>query len=102
METIKKTAQKGDMLFVGEDEDTLAISVLDTLTLDGNKYLKIIASPIMVEQVNSDTADAEFAKEISNGDRYFLEPIVDTIFVEALKNAFKNKSTVSEKEPTNS
>lgn len=101
METIKKTAQKGDMLFVGEDEDTLAVSILDTLTIDGNKYLKIIATPIMVEQVSNDTANAEFAKEITKGDKYFLEPVVDPIFVEALKNAFKNKSTISEKEPSN-
>ena len=101
METIKNTANKGDMLFIGEDEDTLAVSVLDTLNYNGEKYLKIIASPIMVEQVSSDTANAEFAKEISIGDKYFLEPIVDLIFVEALKNAFKNKSTVSEKEQTN-
>lgn len=102
METIKKTAQKGDMLFIGEDEDILAISVLDTLTIDGNKYLKIIASPIMVEQVNSDTADAEFAKESSKGDKYFLEPIVDELLVESLKTAFKNKKSVHEKEPINS
>lgn len=102
METIKKTAHKGDMLFVGEDEDTLAVSVLDTIIYNGDKYLKIIASPIMVEQVNNATADAEFAKEISSKDKYLLEPIVDAQMIESLKNAFKVQSKLSEKEPANS
>lgn len=102
METIKKTAHKGDMLFVGEDEDTLAVSILDTIIYNGDKYLKIIASPIMVEQVSNDTTNAEFAKEISSDDKYLIEPVIDENLIESLKNAFRIQSKLSETEPSNS
>ena len=102
METIKKTAQKGDMLFVGEDDDTLSVSILDTINYNGDKYLKIIALPIMVEEVSNETANAEFAKEISSKDKYFIEPVIDEKLIKALKEAFKTQSMLSEKEPSNS
>ena len=79
-------------------EENLAYNLI----LLKDKYLKIIASPIMVEQVNNATADAEFAKEISSKDKYLLEPIVDAQMIESLKNAFKVQSKLSEKEPANS
>jgi hypothetical protein len=56
----------------------------------------------MVEEVSNETANAEFAKEISSKDKYFIEPVIDEKLIKALKEAFKTQSMLSEKEPSNS
>lgn len=96
---MEKVAKRGDMLFVGEDEDTLAVIVLDSLEYKGDSYLKIIAIPIMVEKILDESkTDAEFAREVVDQDKYYLDPVLDPALVEILKEEFDKKHT-AEKEP---
>ena len=87
-------AKKGDMLFVGEDEDTLAVIVLETIKYKEENYLKVVAMPIMVEKIlNEDLTEAEYVREISNGEQYLLEPVQDKLVIKALKSILKANNT---------
>ena len=86
------SCKKGDTLFVGEDEDTLAVIVLDTVEYEGENYLKVFATPIMVEEVlNNPLTDTDYAREIADGDKYFLDPVVDPELVTILDEELKKK-----------
>ena len=96
---MEKVAKRGDMLFVGEDEDTLAIIVLDSVEYKGDNYLKVLATPIMVEKILDESkTDAEFAREIVDDEKYYLDPVLDPALVETLKEEL-NKKHAAEKEP---
>ena len=95
---MEKIAKKGDILFVGEDDDTLAIIVLDTLNYKGDNYLKLVAMPIMVEKILDESkTESEFAREIIDGEKYLLDPVVDPEMIKTIKEEFKKKKA-SEKE----
>lgn len=95
---MEKIAKKGDILFVGEDDDTLAIIVLDTINYDGGNYLKLVAMPIMVEKLLDESkTDIEFAREITDGEKYHLEPVLDQATIDAL-NEKLNKKNAKEQE----
>ena len=95
-EELETVAKKGDMLFVGKDEDTLAVVVLDTLKYKGSNYLKVIATPIMVENVFDELADAEYVRENVNEEQYSLEPVVDKPTLDALIEGFKTHKNETE------
>ena len=78
-------AKKGDMLFVGEDEDTLVVTVLNTIKFEDDNYLHVIAIPMMVEKIFDEENDSEFVREVVEGEKYDLEPVEDARVLEALK-----------------
>jgi len=89
---MEAVAKRGDTLFVGEDEDTLAVIVLDTVEYEGENYLKVFATPIMVEEVlNNPLADTDYAREIADGEKYFIDPVVDPALVAILDEELKKK-----------
>lgn len=91
-------AKKGDMLFVGEDDDTLAVIVFDTIKYNDQNYLKILATPLLVEELNNTLLESEFAREIASGDNYMLEPVTDKATIDALNEELKNRKSQTAKE----
>lgn len=97
---MEQVTKKGDMLFIGEDEDTLAVIVLDSIQHKGSKFLKVVAMPIMVDKILDESkTDAEYAREIVDGEKYFLDPVTDPKLAAELKDAF-NKKNEANKEPS--
>ncbi len=96
---MEKVAKKGDMLFIGEDEDTLVVVVLGSLEYKGDNYLKVVVTPMMVEKAfDEEKVDTEFAKEIVEEDKYYLDPVLDPAMIKTLKEEYKKQNS-SEKEP---
>lgn len=91
-------AKKGDMLFVGEDEEMLAVTVLNTIKFEDNNYLHVIAIPIMVEKIFDEDTDSEFVREVVEGENYDLEPVEDARILDALKEEAKKLNAHKEKE----
>ena len=78
-------AKKGDILFVGEDEEALAVTILNTIKFEDNNYLHVIAIPMMVEKIFEEEIDSEFVREVVEGENYDLEPVEDSRILDALK-----------------
>ena len=91
-------AKKGDMLFVGEDEDALAVTILNTIKFEDNNYLHVIAIPLMVEKVFDEGMDSEFVREVVEGENYDLEPVEDARVLDALKAEVAKLTAHKEKE----
>ncbi len=91
-------AKKGDMLFVGEDEDMLAVTVLNTIKFEDNNYLHVIAIPVMVEKIFDEDMDSEFVHEVVEGENYDLEPVEDARVLDALKAEVAKLTAHKEKE----
>lgn len=91
-------AKKGDMLFVGEDEDALAVTILNTIKFEDNNYLHVIAIPLMVEKIFDEDMDSEFVREVVEGENYDLEPVEDARVLDALKAEVAKLTAHKEKE----
>lgn len=91
-------AKKGDMLFVGEDEDTLVVTVLNTIKFEDDNYLHVIALPLMVEKVFDERMDSEFVREVVEGESYDLEPVEDARVLDALKAEVAKLNVKKERE----
>ena len=92
-------AKKGDMLFVGEGDDALAVIVFDTIKYNDQNYLKILATPLLVEElIDTTLPESEFAREIASGDNYMLEPVTDKATIDVLNEELKNRKSQTAKE----
>ncbi|MBQ7917500.1 MAG: hypothetical protein IJ310_01635 [Clostridia bacterium] len=83
-------AKKGDMLFVGEDEDSFAVTVLHTIKYEENNYLHVLAVPLMVEKIFDEEMESEFVREVVEGENYDLEPVEDKRILDALNQEVEN------------
>ncbi|MBE5755766.1 MAG: hypothetical protein E7341_03740 [Clostridiales bacterium] len=84
-------SKKGDILFIGEPEEAIAVTVLNTIKYENNNYLHVIAMPLDVGKLLFDEDnESEFVREVASDENYELEPVVDKRILDALNQEVEN------------
>ena len=81
-------AKKGDVLFIGDENDEMAVHVLETVQLEGENYLQVLAIPVKFESIiDPEKVKPEYVREVVEGDDYSIDPVQNQKMVDALNAA---------------
>ena len=101
MENNNFITKKGDTLYLKQDDDLIAILILDTIKYNNENFLKILAMPVMAEKLLDETIqDAEFAREIRNDEGLLLDPVTDQATIDALNEIIEKEKLQTSQDTT--
>ena len=85
-------AQKGDVLFVGDEADEMAVHVLEQIPYENENYLQVLAIPVKFESIiDSSKVKPEYVRELIEGDDYSIDPVQEPTLIAALDEVLKAK-----------
>lgn len=83
-------SKKGDVLFVGEGDESFAVTILNTVKFEDENYLHVIAVPLGSENIIGEDMESEFVREVVDGENFDLEPVEDKRILDALNQEVEN------------
>ena len=91
MEFISK---KGDVLFIGDETDEMAVHVLETIPYENENYLQVLAYPVKFEAViDPAKIKPEYVREVVEGDDFSIDPVQNAKLIAALDEELKKQKT---------
>ena len=101
MENNNFITKKGDTLYLKQDDDLIAILILNTIKYNNENYLKVLPMPINAEKLFDKTIeDAEFAREIRNDEGLLLDPVTDQATIDALNEIIEKEKLQTSQDTT--
>lgn len=83
-------AKKGDVLFIGDESDEMAVHVLETIPYENENYLQVLAIPVKFESIiDSSKLKPEYVREVVEGDDYSIDPVQEAKLIDALNAALR-------------